>query len=52
VDCFGRVVLNLLVKPEAPVASYLTPLTGLTAENIAQCVCADQRSLDLDATSA
>jgi hypothetical protein len=34
VDCFGRTVLNLLVKPAKDVASYLTPLTGLTADAI------------------
>jgi len=34
VDCFGRMLLNVLVKPEVPVKSYLTPLTGLTAEKV------------------
>ncbi|KAJ8601907.1 hypothetical protein CTAYLR_002695 [Chrysophaeum taylorii] len=29
-----RVVLNLFVKPKAPVVSYLTPLTGITRELI------------------
>jgi len=28
-------VLHLLIKPSGPVASYLTPLTGLTAERLA-----------------
>jgi hypothetical protein len=34
VDCFGRMLLNVLVKPSRPVKSYLTPLTGLTAEKV------------------
>jgi RNA exonuclease 4 len=34
VDCYGRMVLNLLVKPVKAVVSYLTPLTGLTAESL------------------
>jgi RNA exonuclease 4 len=34
VDCFGRMLLNVLVKPSLPVKSYLTPLTGLTAEKV------------------
>jgi hypothetical protein len=39
VDANGRCVLNLFVKPPAgsTVASYLTPLTGITAEMLAQC---------------
>ena len=28
VDQYERVILNLYVKPELPVVSYLTPLTG------------------------
>lgn len=32
VDAFGRCILNIYVKPEKPVVSYMTPLTGLTAE--------------------
>jgi len=40
VDANGRCVLNLFVKPPAgsTVASYLTPLTGITAEMLTQCV--------------
>jgi len=38
VDANGRCVLNLFVKPPAgsTVASYLTPLTGITAEMLTQ----------------
>jgi RNA exonuclease 4 len=32
VDAFGRCILNIYVKPEKPVVSYMTPLTGLTAD--------------------
>ncbi|PNW81053.1 hypothetical protein CHLRE_07g340750v5 [Chlamydomonas reinhardtii] len=32
VDEYMRVLLNAYVKPDKPVVSYLTPLTGLTAE--------------------
>ena len=32
VDEYERVLCNLYVRPEAPVVSYLTPLTGLTPE--------------------
>jgi RNA exonuclease 4 len=32
VDGEAEVLLNLIVKPTAPVVSYLTPLTGLTEE--------------------
>ncbi|CAD7701810.1 unnamed protein product [Ostreobium quekettii] len=32
VDEYERVLLNIYVKPEAPVASYLSPLTGLSRE--------------------
>jgi hypothetical protein len=32
VNCFGQQVLRLIVKPDKPVVSYLTPLTGLTAK--------------------
>ncbi|KAK9820244.1 hypothetical protein WJX72_007936 [[Myrmecia] bisecta] len=32
VDQYERVLLNLYVKPDQPVVSYLTPLTGLTRE--------------------
>jgi hypothetical protein len=40
VDANGRCVLNLFVKPPAgsTVVSYLTPLTGITAEMLTQCV--------------
>ncbi len=31
-DQYEQVLLNLYVKPESPVVSYLTPLTGLTRE--------------------
>lgn len=34
VDQFENVLLNLYVKPEKPVISYLTDLTGITAELI------------------
>ena len=34
VDCFGRMLLNVLVKPDKHISSYLTPLTGLTAEKV------------------
>ena len=36
VDSLLRTRLNIVVKPEAAVVSYLTPLTGLTAEIVAQ----------------
>lgn len=36
VNCFGQQVLNLIVKPDKPVLSYLTPLTGLTKEQVEQ----------------
>ncbi|DBB14239.1 hypothetical protein WJX82_005037 [Trebouxia sp. C0006] len=36
VDQFERVLLNVYVKPEQPVVSYLTPLTGLTQDLIEQ----------------
>ena len=36
VDEMERVLCNLYVRPEAPVVSYLTPLTGLTAQLLAQ----------------
>ncbi|KAG8470149.1 hypothetical protein KFE25_008570 [Diacronema lutheri] len=36
VDADGSPVLNLYIKPERPVVSYLHPLTGLSAELIAQ----------------
>ncbi|KAL1500430.1 hypothetical protein AB1Y20_013087 [Prymnesium parvum] len=36
VDERGREVCNLYIKPEGTVASYLTPLTGLTAELLEQ----------------
>lgn len=32
VDSEERVVLNVFVKPNVPVMSYLTALTGITAE--------------------
>lgn len=35
VDQFEQVVLNLYVKPDKPVVSYLTALTGITAEVVA-----------------
>ena len=35
-DEHERVLCNLFVRPEAPVVSYLTPLTGLTAQLLAQ----------------
>jgi hypothetical protein len=34
VDEWGRPIFNVLIKQEKPVASYLTPLTGLTKEAI------------------
>jgi len=34
VDELERVHLNLYVKPDVPVVSYLTPLTGLTPETL------------------
>ncbi len=33
-DARGDVLLNMYVKPAEPIVSYLTPLTGLTAELI------------------
>ena len=36
VDSLLRTRLNIVVKPEAAVVSYLTPLTGLTAEIVGQ----------------
>lgn len=33
---FETPILNLYIKPEAPVVSYLTPLTGLTADLLEQ----------------
>ena len=36
VDSKAQTVCNLYVKPDGPVASYLTPLTGLTAELLEQ----------------
>lgn len=36
VDALGSPVLNVYVKPDKPVASYLGPLTGLSAELIEQ----------------
>lgn len=36
VDEHERVLCNLFVRPEVPVVSYLTPLTGLTAQLLAQ----------------
>lgn len=32
VDEYERVLLNIYVRPEEPITSYLTPLTGLTKE--------------------
>ncbi|KAK9908817.1 hypothetical protein WJX75_003286 [Coccomyxa subellipsoidea] len=32
VDQYEQVILNLYVRPQQPVVSYLTPLTGLTRE--------------------
>ncbi|CAD7699164.1 unnamed protein product [Ostreobium quekettii] len=32
VDEFERVLLNIYVKPDAPVESYLSPLTGLSSD--------------------
>eukprot|EP00048_Salpingoeca_helianthica_P011795 m.170362 g.170362 ORF g.170362 m.170362 type:complete len:223 (+) comp15276_c3_seq7:1192-1860(+) len=34
VDESGRLVLQLVVQPHLPIVSYLTPLTGLTAERL------------------
>ena len=34
VDEMERVILNLYVRPEVPVVSYLTPLTGLNRESL------------------
>lgn len=36
VDELERVLLNIYVKPDQPVVSYLTPLTGLTHETLHQ----------------
>ncbi|GBF98549.1 small RNA degrading nuclease [Raphidocelis subcapitata] len=36
VDQYERLVLNLYVRPEQPVVSYLTALTGLTQEVVEQ----------------
>lgn len=36
VDEYERVLCNLYVRPDAPVVSYLTPLTGLTPALLAQ----------------
>lgn len=36
VDQYENVLLNLYVKPDVPVVSYLTPLTGLTQEMLEQ----------------
>jgi DNA polymerase III epsilon subunit-like protein len=36
VDQYEKAVLNLYVLPQVPVVSYLTPLTGLTAELLAR----------------
>ena len=46
VDAYERVLLNIIVKPAAPVVSYLTPLTGLTADVVAT------RGVPLDAALA
>lgn len=35
VDAYERVLLNVIVKPDKPVRSYLTPLTGLTEDIVA-----------------
>ena len=36
VNYWGVSVLNLIVKPEKPVVSYITPLTGLTKDQVEQ----------------
>lgn len=36
VDEHERVLCNFYVRPDQPVVSYLTPLTGLTAQLLAQ----------------
>lgn len=36
VDEHERVLANLYVRPDQPVVSYLTPLTGLTAALLSQ----------------
>jgi hypothetical protein len=33
-DQYERVLLNVLVLPDRPVASYLTPLTGITRQDV------------------
>jgi len=33
-DQYERVLLNVLVLPDQPVASYLTPLTGITRQDV------------------
>lgn len=46
IDANENVLLNLYVKPAKPVVSYLTALTGLTAELI------EQRGTSLDEAKA
>ena len=36
VDEWGRPICNIYIKPDVPVVSYLTPLTGITKEMIDQ----------------
>lgn len=36
VDSNGSPILNVYIRPDAPVVSYLSPITGLSAELIAQ----------------
>lgn len=39
VDQYERLVLNVYVKPDQPVFSYLTALTGITKVGVTQDLC-------------
>uniref|UniRef100_A0A7S2WPU7 C3H1-type domain-containing protein n=1 Tax=Rhizochromulina marina TaxID=1034831 RepID=A0A7S2WPU7_9STRA len=47
VDAFGNFVLNVFVRPEKPVVSYLTPLTGVTKEKLDQHGMPEKEALEL-----
>lgn len=47
VDQYEQVIANLHVKPEKPVVSYLTPLTGLTRDVIERHGVPLQQALDV-----
>lgn len=46
-DQYERVLLNLYVRPEQPVVSYLTPLTGCAARRVLRRPPAPSRPLKL-----